>query len=202
MKESIFLSAFVDNWKELPYVIRQHYQNCTYSNDSIITEGAISIEFGYFFTFLKPFFWIFNAFPLRKASNIPIIVRFFSKKDSSNYYIQRIFSFSQKKRYVFNSYMMKMQNNKFAEFIKFGIGRKFSFECCDNGIKMHHEGYVLKIFNKIVALPINFILGTISVQEVALSESKFSISMTIKHSLLGILYSYYGEFITKKISHD
>eukprot|EP01034_Spumella_vulgaris_P032270 gene32270-39847_t len=59
---------------------------------------------------------------------------------------------------------------------------------------LKHKGYVCRIGDVNIPLPLTLILGECSAQETAVDEDTFSMKMSIDHFALGEIYSYDGVF--------
>ncbi|MDH5796650.1 MAG: DUF4166 domain-containing protein [Anaplasmataceae bacterium] len=198
MTEPIFKSILGDDWYNLPIIFRKHYANKSFSNDITTTSGVMNIEFNWLINLLLPFLKFFGVLVPYKGNNIPVTVNFLSKLNSAAFYLERKFNLSNNKIYIFYSKIIQLKGDIVIEFIKFNIGWKYRFYYSDNKVILEHRGYVIKLFGKIIPLPIELLLGKTYAEENAIDDDNFNMKMSIIHPFFGKIYSYDGVFNISK----
>lgn len=197
----IFQSIFGEQWQSLPPVMHKHYANRPYTSDMVIVEGLMKIEISTFAKILTPFFRLAGALVPYEGNNIPVTVHFRSERDSNAYCFERIFHFSNKKPYHFRSKMLPIGGNQVVEFMPIGIGWHASYSWNGSKILIEHCGYKIKLFGKLIHLPLEWLLGKGYAEEEAIDDNNFRMYMDIRHPLFGKIYSYNGEFRIKDMQY-
>lgn len=190
----IFQSIFAAQWEKLPPVMHKHYSNRPYCNDVVTVKGKMDVEFGWLVKLLSPFLRIFGALVPYQGNDIPVTVHFRSEPDSASYCLDRTFYFPDKMPYVFYSKMVSVKDDIIIEFMKYGIGWKHRFYYHDDKVILEHRGYVLKIFDKLIPIPLGLLLGRGYADEEALDDNCFRMKMNITHPVFGKMYEYRGRF--------
>lgn len=195
MSESIFQKVLAENWQNLGSIIQQHYFLRPYSEDYICVSGEMSEV--YHSTIAKlfiPFGLLFGSVVPYRANNVPIDVHYNSSKDNANLYWDRLFKFSDRKHFHFKSHMEHVQGNEVIEFVRFGVGIRLAVTVEDGAMIFRDKGYVWRIFGKCIPIPISLFLGNAYVEERPIDQHSFSMKMTLKHPLFGIMFRYRGTF--------
>jgi hypothetical protein len=196
MKSSqpIFQPVFGDSWHTLPPVLKRHYANRPFSHDQYQAKGTLAITFGWFATMLSPLFSLFGALVPQEGTNIPVTVWFKSEPDSNAYRFERSFHFPNEAPYFFQSRLVPLAGNELIEYVKYGIGWKH--RCYFDGTKvvLAHLGYVWTFKNRVIPIPLSWILGRGYAEEIPLNNRRFAMKIQLTHPLLGKLYEYRGEF--------
>ena len=63
IKEPIFKAIFGDDWESLPVVIKKHYANLPYSDDSYNVEGRLDVMCKGLYWLLSPLIWLLKGIP-------------------------------------------------------------------------------------------------------------------------------------------
>ncbi len=185
---------FGTQWDLLPAIIRHRYAIHGYSNDAIQLEGKMEVYFSRLLSIFMPLFKIIGVLVPYRGKDVPVKVTFHSNPDTNVFYIGRTFYFPDKKPYYFNSHMVTASNNEAIEFMRFGFGWKMIYHYDGNKVILQHKGYVFKIFDSKITLPISFLIGKVYVEEMALSNNSYQMLMKITHPLFGKLFEYSGIF--------
>ncbi len=193
-KIPIFQSVFAGQWPLLPPVMRKHYANRPYSKDVVTVEGIMSVKMSRVLRIFSPLMRIIGMLPPYAGENIPVTVHFFSERDSIVFGFDRIFRFPGKPPYHFRSRMEPVGENRIIEWMRIGIGWRAGYHWDGNKVTMTHEGYVARLFNTRIHLPLEWLFGRGNAWEEPLSEDRFRMHMDLRHPLLGVLYAYSGEF--------
>ncbi len=198
----IFQSIFGQQWPLLPSVMHKHYANRPYCNDVVTVEGIMKVELSLFARLLSPLLRIAGALVPCAGENIPVTVHFRSEPDSNIYVFDRIFCFPGKAPYHFRSRMQPVGGSEIVEFMRIGIGWQVRYGYDGQKVVMAHRGYVMKLFGKLIRLPLELLLGRGYAEEEALSDKSFRMYMDIRHPLFGKIYSYSGEFALTEMVLD
>lgn len=193
--EPLFKPVFNQQWPILPDAILKRYSNRPYSNDLVTVEGKLNIRFSRVMKFFMPILKIFKVLVPYQGNDIPVTVNFRSTLDSKNIYFERTFYFPEKKPYRFKSYLQAVNANDVVEFVCLGLGWRMKFDYLDEKVRMQHNGYVCKIFGKLIPIPLRFLFGEIYAEEIATSDHSFCMLMKITHPLFKTLFEYSGEFV-------
>jgi hypothetical protein len=59
---------------------------------------------------------------------------------------------------------------------------------------MQHKGFVLRLFNLNIPLPLTYLFGKIHAEEEMINDFTYRITMTITHPWFGDIYYYAGDF--------
>jgi len=198
----IFQSIFGEQWSQLPSVMQKHYANRPYCHDVVTVEGKMTIEVSFFMQLLSPLLRITGALVPYAGENIPVTVHFRSQKDSDAYCFDRIFYFHGKPPYHFCSQMRSVGNSEVVEFMRIGVGWRAWYSYDGRKVVMAHRGYAIKLFGKLVRLPLELLLGRCNAEEEALDDKHFRMYMDIRHPLWGKIYGYSGEFMVTEMVLD
>jgi hypothetical protein len=196
--EMIFASVFCQKWKCLPKVLQMRYANRVYSNDVVTIDGNLNVHCSWMIYLLKPLLKLFNVLAPYPGKNVPVSVNLLSRPDSNILYFNRTFSFANRKPYRFFSKMVRIKGDEVIEFMNFGIG--WRMRCFYDGRKviLQHVGYVWKLFNIMVPLPLNLLIGKGYAEEEAISDNEFRLYFEIRHRLFGKIYGYDGILAIKE----
>jgi len=196
--EPIFKSIFGESWNDLPPVMQKHYLNRPYTDDINIVEGNLDVMCSGPIKCLAPFFWMTEGVPPINVKNVPVTVHFESNKHSKAFTFNRIFYFSNRRPYRFQSRMLQLDGNKVVELMKFGIGWKTSFHWEDGCVKLKHQGYVLKLLGHYIPIPLTLLIGEGNAVEKPVDDDTFDMQVDITHPWWGKIYEYKGRFHLKE----
>lgn len=180
--------------KALPKVFYARYANRTFSKDVVVVSGTISVSYSRLYAMISPLFRFMGSLVPYPAKNIPVTVKFHSEEHSTKVSFKRAFSYTPEKAVCFNSKLFPVKDNIVVEFMKFNVGWRARFILDGNRIRMIHAGYVFKLFNFLIPLPLSLLIGHAYAEEEAISDNEFKMLLTIKHPLLGELFEYHGQF--------
>ena len=191
--QPIFESIFGEKWSQLPSVFRRHYANRAYAHDKVCVKGEITILIKGIMKWLAPLCGMLRTLPPKAARDIPITVDYVSYPDSNEFHLLRTFYYSNAP-FIFRSKMIPIHDNVLVEVTPCRFGWKMACEYVDEQVKLKHLGFVLKVCNWYIPLPIEWVVGKCNADETALSESEFKMRMQFTHPLFGVLYEYHGNF--------
>ena len=194
MTEPAFKSVFGDAWKTLPPVIHKRYSNNRYSDDISQSKGLVDVDFSWLFRIISPFCNLFKILVPYRGRDIPLTVSYISKPDSKATYFHRVFSFPNKKPYLFKASMLPTRDNEVIEFMNLGIGWKMYYTYDGESVKLNHKGYVWRVFGRLIPIPLGLFLGEGYAEETPVSNDEFFLKMGLKHFLFGDVFSVKGQF--------
>jgi hypothetical protein len=192
--EPIFKSIFAEEWKNLPPVMHKHYANRPFSHDVVTATGTMKVEIFWLARLFSPFMRIAGVLVPYAGKNIPVTVRFRSEPNTNTYTLDRVFHFSGKAPYHFCSRMLPLEDNTIIELMKTVVGWHASYRYDGKKILLEHRGYKIKLFGKLISLPLEWLLGKGYAEEEALNDDTFRMYMDLRHPLFGKVYAYSGEF--------
>ncbi len=96
--------------------------------------------------------------------------------------------------------MIPTGDNKVTEAMKMGLCWQSKFSWANNKVTLSHNGFSIKLFGRLIPLPLTWLIGHIHAEEEAVSETRFKMFVEINHWLLGKIYEYRGEFEMEPIS--
>ncbi len=190
-QEPIFKPIFGKSWNDLPPVMRRHYANRPYSDDSSTVEGTLDIMCKWY---LKPMFWLLGTVPPYSELKVPVTVHFTSQTDGGAFCFGRIFHFRNRKPFHFRSHMTQVADNEVIEQMNYGICWHSRYFWDGERVILQHKGYSLRLGSFNIPLPITYLVGRGDAYEVAVSDIAFNMCVTLTHPLLGKIYEYKGQF--------
>jgi predicted DCC family thiol-disulfide oxidoreductase YuxK len=197
-KEPMFKAIFGSAWEQLPPVMRRHYANRPYSDDIVVVEGVMDVTCLGVIRYFSPLFWLMGGIPPITATNVPVTVSFSSDKNAKAFHFKRIFNFTKRKPYHFQSCMIPIKGNELIERMRFGLCWRLRYLWEDEKVKLKHQGYALELFGHVIPLPLTFLLGAGNAEEIALDDDRFAMHVNITHPWWGNIYTYKGTFTVKK----
>lgn len=199
-KQSIFDSVFDVPCKDLPPVFQKHYDLKAFADEQQSVTGSLTIKTHGVLKLLRPIYRLLGALPFVTTDEVPVTVDFKSTSDNNVFQFNRTFQFTDRKHYCFNSLMYPVANQEFYEVMRYGMSWRFTLSYENNTVTYHHRGYGFKFFNTFIPLPISWLVGKGSGQEVMVNDDQFDMNIKLTHPLFGLLYTYYGCFTF--VHHD
>ena len=187
----IFQSIFGADWARLPTVMKRHYAIRPASDDSITVEGQLDIEM---ITPVSLMARLTGLLVPYQGQAVPVTVTFSSDRDRTGFRFERVFDYPDKPRIRFRSVMEPVGGNELIEFMRFGLGWKAAYHWDGSKVILRHRGYVLRLFGRILPLPLEPILGRGHAEETPLSDDSFSMWTHTIHPLFGKTFGYRGRF--------
>lgn len=185
---------FAAHLKDIPLVLQKRYASAAFINKKLIMTGNLNIYVSPFFKFISPLLNVFGILTPCAGKNIPTTVKMISKFDSSLITMHRTFYYPHRKPTVFVSHLEYVKKNVVLEHIRFGISARLYYVFNNDVITMKYGGYVIKIGQLFIRLPLAFIFGKFRASEVALNENEFYMKLVIEHFILRKLFQYDGKF--------
>ena len=198
MNKPIFADIF-DDFENLPIVFKKHYQNHGFCDETTKCEGQMRVYLSPLMKIGAPFLALTQTLIAKTGENIRVEVNFKSNPNDNSFTYDRVFYFNDKPQ-IFTSKMLPMGGSKIIEWTKSGLGWGANFKFENGRVILSHEAYYLKIFGKIIRVPIEFLCGRANAYEIAINDDEFEMYMDIRHWLFGKLYEYSGRF--KMVTKD
>ncbi len=189
--EPIFKKIFGMDWDKLPAVMKKHYAIRPYSDDVVVATGALDITMLWYISLLSH---ISGMLVSKSGTHVPVTVTFRSGKQSDAFHFERVFSYPDSKLVRFFSRMIPCGGNETIEFMGMGIGWRCTYEWNGSNIVLNHRGYVWRILNVDIPLPLEWVLGKGFAEETPLSDDTFSMWMHTLHPWFGKTLAYSGNF--------
>jgi hypothetical protein len=197
--QPIFAHVLGSNWDKLSPGMKQRFANRAYTDECVELKGVMTIRRSKWMKMLSPLLKITGALMSQEGEAIPVKVNLRTEKRSARCYYERQF-LSAKGPLKFNSYMLHIKENCVVEYMRFGVGWRMYCSLKGNLVLLEHGGYVWRIFNWLVPIPLSLLLGKCNVVETPLSDDSYKMEMTLEHGVWGTIYEYSGTFtgLTKK----
>ena len=193
-EKSIFHIVLGDDWDSLGSIIRHHYFLNPESNDYVCVSGEmLEIHHSVAAKLLIPFGLLFGAVVPYKGKDIPVDVHYTSNPNNSNLYWDRVFKF-RRGDFHFKSYMEPVKENEVIEFVRFGVGIRLKVTVEGGALIFRDVGYIWRVIGFDIPIPGQWLMGKVYVEERPIDDEFFSMKMTLKHPLLGVLFTYSGRF--------
>lgn len=193
--EPVFKQLLGKRWSELGAVIQQHYSLRPYSTDAISVAGTmLEVRYSRAAGFLLPLFRIFGALVPYAGVDVPIVVHYRCKPTERRIYWSRLFQFPARAEYCFRSYMEPRAHGEMVEFVRFGVGMRLAVTAEAGALVFRDKGYVWRIGPWLIPLPLGWLLGRAYIEERPISETEFSMEMTLTQPWFGELFHYRGKF--------
>ncbi len=194
----IFEDIFGDDWSKLPPVIRTHYANRPYSDDSVSVTGNLDVMCTGILKLLSPLMQLLGQIPARNENNVPVTVHFQSDKNTKAFHFNRTFNFKNAKPYTFKSRMVQVKGNEVIEIMRFGLCWKMLYLWDGQKVVLKHRGYALHLLGYFIPLPLSFIIGKGYGEEIAIDNNSFDMLTQITHPWWGKIHEYKGRFRIEK----
>jgi len=195
--EPIFAAVFGDSWASLPAVLKTHYAIRAHSSDKVVVQGKLDVKvqgwlklMAHLTGFLVPY----------SGKDVPVTVTFKAGPDGKSMEFSRIFRFPGKFPVGFVSTMEVQENGEVVEFMRYGFGWRYACIWTGEHLSLVHCGYAIRVFGKLVPLPLSLLLGKGYAMETAISDESFSMWTHIDHPIFGKTLSYTGEFKVTEVS--
>ena len=192
--EPIFKSIFGNSWEELPLVMKRHYANRPYTQDTTTVNGVLNIMCKPPLLYMSPLMSLLGQIPTRNDNNVPVSVNFQSDANYKYFYFNRVFHFANGKPYTFQSRMLQIKGDEVVEIMRFGFGWKMRYAWDGEKIVLSHNGYALQLFGHLIPLPLTILLGAGYAEEHPIDDNTFDMQTHITHPWWGKVYEYKGRF--------
>lgn len=175
-------------WDVIPPALQAHYN----VNDSVHVEhGHLSVEYPVWLQWPLNLMVKFGVLVNQREREVPTTVQR-EIRDGVEYW-HREMGFS-KKPAAFTSYTRFKDDRTIVEYPNRLLGLRMKLSWSDNTLRYHSDGYVLAVFGREIRIPDCLALGKASIEERALTETRYEMDFSIRHPLFGQVFRYYGEF--------
>jgi len=193
--KTIFQSALGDDWSQLGDIIQRHYFLKPYSDDYICVRGIMDeIHHSTLAKLLIPGGMLFGAIVPYRRKNVPVDVHYRAHQKNANLYWDRVFTLSPQKHFHFKSHMEVIADKEVIEFVRFGVGIKLKISAEDKALIFRGNGYIWRIANIDIPIPLGLLLGNAYVEERPIDNESFSMKLHLTHPWFGVLFRYSGTF--------
>lgn len=193
--ESVVKQALQTRWDALAPVIQAHYGLSPFTDQSLQLKGSMeSVSHSMFADFLIPFTTLVGALVPYHGKNVPVEVINQTHCDKAGLYWQRTFFFARRKPFIFRSVMYCTGPQEITEYVRFGFGIRFKLMEKNGGLLYRDNGYVWKVGQRPILIPINLMMGMAYIEEMPISETEFSMKMKLTHPVFGQTFQYNGRF--------
>jgi len=195
-----FESIFGEDWVRMPSVFHSHYANRSGCNDVVRVTGQMTIRQSWVMRLAAPVFRLTKTLVPIDREDVDTEVTFRTHADCDGFWYDRHFKLSDVEDYSFVSRLEHMGGNEVTEWTGAGIGWHSTFHFDGTRVRLSHLGYRLRIGRIQLPLPVTWLFGTPSAWEEAVDDTNFKMEMTIRHWMIGQIYSYSGTFKITEVS--
>jgi len=200
MTQPLFARIFGDDWQNLPPVMHKHYANRAYHDDETVAEGVMIVKSSPLGRLLSPLFRLSGTLVPYEGEGIEATVRFLTRAADDSFTLERRFRFPGKKPHVFCSTMQPQGGAEIVEFTRLGFGWHMRYGWDGHKVTLTHRRYVIRLFGKLVGVPLEWIIGATYAEETPVDDRMFSMKMEMHHKLFGHVFSYSGVFTVAKVT--
>ncbi len=194
--DPVFKTVFGEDWDSLPKVFQDHYAIRPYSDDVVVAKGTLDIKVSPLMQLISRLSGILVS---RSGTGVPVTVTFSSGRDTSAFHFNRIFHYANGDEH-FNSRMVHIGGNQLVEFMRFGIGWKMAYKWDGGKVILSHRGYVWRILNLSISIPLSLLIGPGEAEEAPLSQDEFEMWTHSRHPWFGTCFAYSGRFRITDVS--
>jgi len=195
----IFQAVFGDSWADLPPVMKDHYTVRAGSDDRVRVDGHLDVKISWLVSIMARLTGMLLAY---SGEHIPVSVVFTSGVGAKGFQFDRTFGFPKQRDVKFRFLMEHIGGNELIEYMGFGVGRKMAYSWDGEKVVLAHRGYVWWVFGAMVPVPLALIKGRGHAEQVAWSDTEFSMWMHSRHPLFGDMFAYSGIFKVTEMSCD
>lgn len=188
-----FGMVFEEGWDTMPLLLKKRYGDKLELGESIMLKGVMNIYLSMLFRCFSPIMRVLGVLVPYNERQVPVTVTI-QKMVDETLEMHRTFYYSKKSPYHFRSQLKPIGANQIVELMRSKIGVRLRVSCTRNKVTMQHEGYVWHVFRKYFPLPAGILFGRSHAKEEVLSETRFKMSVCLKHPLFGTLFQYEGTF--------
>jgi len=181
--------ALGEQWNELPAGLKAHY---IMSGDVHRERGHLDVEYPRWLQWPMNITVRLGALLNRRGKAIPTTVER-RLKDGQEYWL-RTLVFPDGETKQFTSKTVCDGPMRLIEFSNEHLGLRMRLSFADGCLRYHSDGYVLKVFGRLLRIPEWLALGYGSIEERAVSDNRVVMDFRLRHPLLGQVFRYSGEF--------
>ena len=192
MTDFLMQQALGADWHKLPRLIQKHYE--VSSDEDTCLEGTMTIAYP---NFMLPMIWLIHQFGgliLRRDTDVHTRVQKSANATGKILNWHRTLTYRDGKVDYFRSQMAGLGEQELTETIGYGFGLRLKVEVCNGDLVYRSNGHYWQCGRLHLTIPDWLMLGSATISEHALSESKFYLNFTINHPVWGETYSYRGTF--------
>ncbi|MBS0289371.1 MAG: DUF4166 domain-containing protein [Proteobacteria bacterium] len=183
---------FADKANRLDSILQQRYDIELGCNQKITLNGFMTISGSMGYRLFCLCAKLIGKQALSLGQNIPVTVYYGSNFSPNEVVFERLFHFPNKP-YRLCSKMIILQEGIVVEMMSSRIGCKLRYELVGNDILLSHQGYVFKLGQRFLLLPLTWLLGKAQAIEHPVNDSTFYLRMEVRH-WMGRLITYEGNF--------
>jgi uncharacterized protein DUF4166 len=158
--EPVLKQALGSQWSSLALVLQAHYGLTPFTDDQIHIKGNMDrLSHSPVVSPLLPLAAFAGAMVPYRGNNVPVEVVNYSVRETPSYFWHRTFFFPGKKPFVFQSSMQCTGEGELTEYVRFGLGIRFSVTVKNRGLVEKELGYLWRIGRTSIPIPINILLG-------------------------------------------
>jgi len=199
LETPLFQQVFGKDWQDMPQVMKDHYAVRAGSSDVVVVAGTLDVRVVWLVRMMARLTGMLVPYC---GDNVPVVVRFTSSADGKSLIFDREFSFPERKPVRFYSQMQHLGDGVMIEFMRFGIGWKFACRWDGAKVILAHRGYVWRLFNRMIPVPLHWMIGRGHAEETPLSAQEFSMWTHSVHPLFGKMFGYAGRFTIERVPCD
>jgi len=186
----MFRYVLAEQWESLSPVLQRRY--AIKNGMEFNMQGVLEVKHGKLIKLLMPLIRLTGALVPVEGENFLVKVK--NHRIGNTFYWHRTFQ-KDNKIYCFNSKMQQFDND-IVEFVGFGIGIRMGLNVVNGGIVYNDKGYVIKIANKLIPIPLHWLVGRFVIEEYASQDdsNNFTMQFKVKHPCFGLAFSYQGYF--------
>jgi hypothetical protein len=200
--EPIFRPIFGADWERLPPVMRDHYAVRAGSRDEVEVAGLMDVALAPVTRLMAPLLRATRTLVPMAGTGVPVTVRFSCGDGETAFRFDRIFCFPGRNPWHFRSRMVPVGGNEILEITASGLGWRAAYSFSEGKVRLEHRGYGVRRFGRLIPLPLTWIFGRASAEEVAIDDHSFRMRMEIRHPLFGLVYAYGGVFRVTEMRRD
>jgi len=177
------------DWEKLAPAIQAHYGIA--DQQTIKMEGVLDVKHGKWVKWLMPLIRLTGALVPIEGKSFKVTVE--NKREGEILYWHRVFQ-KEDQIFEFDSSMQRFGDN-IVEFVGLGVGIRMKLHERDGGVVYEDKGYVLKLGNRLIPVPIGWMLGKSHIEEYPMPNEphRFKMKFVMQHPLFGFGFSYMGE---------
>jgi DNA-binding CsgD family transcriptional regulator len=177
--EPVLKQALGSQWSSLALVLQAHYGLTPFTDDQIHLKGNMDrLSHSPVVSPLLPLAALAGAMVPYRGNNVPVEVVNYSVREKPSYFWHRTFFFPGKKPFVFQSSMQCTGEGEPTEYVRFGLGIRFSITVKNGGLVENELGYLWRIGKRSIPIPISVMLGRSYVEEMPVSDLEYEMQWT------------------------
>jgi predicted DCC family thiol-disulfide oxidoreductase YuxK len=193
-KEPLFRDVFGARWDDLSPAFQKYYSIPPYGDDEIMLKGKVDVYCASPLRWLSPILSLLGQVPVVNEKEVPAALRLTGNRDVKVVRERRSYAFNKSALYTVRSQLVPLQDGEVIKLMPFGFGWKAKVEWDDHKVSYTHQGYIIRLFGHFVPLPITWILGQVSTEEMVTDTMTFEMHTRVMHPWWGCFYKVFGQF--------